>query len=86
MPAGDTVHIVHTIPFFPRSGIYVMPDGRLATIDFEVLLRNEDQFLMAAEKAVADWCSEVLEAAKVGLGGVVWREGQIRWSWVQLGK
>ncbi|GAB4823693.1 hypothetical protein N2152v2_010739 [Parachlorella kessleri] len=62
---GDTVHIVHTIPYFPRSGIYVMPDGRLATIDFEVLLRNEDQFLMAAEKAVADWCSEVLERAKV---------------------
>ena len=43
-----------------------MPDGRLATLDFDVLLRNEDQFLMAAEKAVADWCADVLGGAKVG--------------------
>lgn len=41
-----------------------MPDGRLATLDFDVLLRNEEQFLMAAEKAVADWCSDALERAQ----------------------
>lgn len=62
--AGDTIHAVHCIPFFPRSGVYALPDGRIAAVDFDALLSNQDQFLMAAEKAVHDWCSGVLDTAK----------------------
>lgn len=60
-----------------------MPDGRLATLDFDVLLRNEEQFLMAAEKAVADWCSDALERAQARRAqrGAAWRSVHAWRAW-----
>lgn len=53
---GDVAHLAHCIPPFPTSqGLYSLPDGRVAVVDFHKLLSNESEYLHAAEGVVADW-------------------------------
>lgn len=63
--AGDVVHLAHCVPSFPSQGLYTLPDGRLAVVNFENLLDNEMEYLRAAEKVVSEWAWEIFHPANV---------------------
>lgn len=62
---GDVVHLAHCVPSFPSQGLYTLPDGRIAVVNFEKLLHNETEYLQAAERVVADWAWQIFNPAKV---------------------
>jgi nucleotide-binding universal stress UspA family protein len=62
---GDVVHLAHCIPPLPVSqGLYSLPDGRLAVVDFKKLLHNEKEYLKAAENVVSTWAWEIFHPEK----------------------
>ncbi|KAL4519248.1 hypothetical protein Ndes2526A_g00343 [Nannochloris sp. 'desiccata'] len=62
---GDVVHLAHCIPSFPSQGLYTLPDGRLAVVNFEKLLHNEKEYLRAAERVVSEWAWEIFYPANI---------------------
>ena len=41
-------------------GLYTTPDGRMAALDIERVLAEEDRHLAAAEQRLEDWCGAQL--------------------------
>ena len=62
---GDVIHLAHCVPSFPSQGLYTLPDGRIAVVDFKKLLHNEKEYLKAAERVVAEWAWKVFNPAKI---------------------
>jgi nucleotide-binding universal stress UspA family protein len=62
---GDVVHLAHCVPSFPSQGLYTLPDGRLAVVNFEKLLHSEKEYLSAAERVVLEWAWEIFHPANI---------------------
>ncbi|KAL4438688.1 hypothetical protein ABPG77_006292 [Micractinium sp. CCAP 211/92] len=55
---GDVLHVLHCIPNMAvPSGIYAVPDGRLAMVNVDALLANDEQFMLAESQAVQGMCA-----------------------------
>lgn len=62
---GDTVHLLHVVPPLPHQSLYALPDGRLAMVNLANLVQNEETYLEAATKVVADWAGSLFDPDKV---------------------
>lgn len=55
---GDVLHVLHCIPHLAvPGGMYAVPDGRLAMVNVDALLANDEQFMLAESQAVQGMCA-----------------------------
>lgn len=52
---GDCIHVVHCIPPLSSHGLYAMPDGHIAVVDLQKMMKNDEEYMAAAQRIVAEW-------------------------------
>lgn len=58
---SDVLHVASCVPYFPAvGGFFTMDDGRVAALDIERMLEQEDRHLAQAEARMQEWCSKML--------------------------
>jgi nucleotide-binding universal stress UspA family protein len=52
---GDCIHVVHCIPPLSSQGLYAMPDGHIAVVDLQKMMKNDEEYMSAAQRIVGEW-------------------------------
>lgn len=52
---GDCIHIVHCIPPLSSQGLYAMPDGHIAVVNLQKMMKNDEEYMSAAQRVVGEW-------------------------------
>jgi nucleotide-binding universal stress UspA family protein len=52
---GDCIHVVHCIPPLSSQGLYAMPDGHIAVVNLQKIMKNDEEYMSAAQRIVGEW-------------------------------
>jgi nucleotide-binding universal stress UspA family protein len=62
---NDVVHLVYCLPPLPTQTLYTLPDGRLAMVNVQKLLDDQDAYEASVEKSLEEFVKKTFDESKV---------------------
>eukprot|EP00890_Picochlorum_soloecismus_P003734 jgi/Picsp_1/4361/NSC_01867-R1_protein len=62
---NDVVHLVYCLPPLPTQTLYTLPDGRLAMVNVQKLLEDQDAYEGSVEKSLEEFVKRTFDESKV---------------------